>query len=405
MRTTSQWYDDGLTLLDSGFLESAVECFDRVLQAEPRDAKAWALKARALSGMESYEEAVECLDAALELDPLDAQAWSEKASCLTRLGREDEAARCEREAQRSLEGQETVSTARTEPVASIYGVANGLVSDTVSIIAADEKEAWFAYKPDQGVTRLTLNDRRVQSYVQGVGLTSSGVRCIVLAQEAVWLGTDQGLSRFDRGTESWTHFNEETGLNARIVNDVVADSELLWLGTGSGLLVMDSTTGKSVACPGGPDPREIDHLVGDGDRIWCGANHERAGLSVFDKSTETFESLDVGPWVQGMQLFPLGDTQELWVARRDGITIVDRTTCDTREIPLPAMVVTGMAIGGNHLMVGTDQGLTVVEVQEGQVLVKESEIGLDQRVTAVCATRSREWVAIEGQGVLCLIYS
>ena len=405
MRTTSQWYDDGLTLLDSGFFESAIECFDRVLEAEPRDAKAWALKARALSGMGSYEEVIECLDAALELDPLDAQAWSEKASCLTGLGREDEAARCEREAQRILEGQEIVSTARTEPVASIYGVANGLASDTVSIIAADEKEAWFAYKPDQGVTRLTLSNRRVQSYVQGEGLTSSAVRCIVLTQEAVWLGTDQGLSRFDRGTESWAHFSEETGLDARIVNDVVADAELLWVGTDSGLFVMDPTTGRSVACPSGPDPKVIDHLVGDGDRIWCGANHERAGLSVFEKSTETFESLEVGPWVQGMLLFPPDDTQALWVARRDGITIVDRTTRDTREIPLPAMVVTGIAISVNQLMVGTDQGLAVVEVEEGQVVVKEIEVGLGQRVTAVCATRSREWVATEDQGVLCLTYS
>lgn len=405
MRTTAHWYDDGLTLLDSGFFESAVECFDRVLQAEPRDAKAWALKARALSGMESYEAAIECLDAALELDPLDAQAWSEKASCLTRLGREDEAAQCEREAQRILDGGEIVSIARTEPVASIYGVANGLASDTVSIIAADEKEAWFAYKPDQGVTRLTLSDRRVQGYVQGEGLTSNAVRCIVLAQDAVWLGTDQGLSRFDRGTESWAHFNEETGLDARIVNDVVASADLLWLGTDSGLFVLDPTTGRSVACPGGPDPKVIDHLVGDGDRIWCGANHERAGLSVFDTSSETFESLEVGPWVQGMQLFPPDDTEALWVARRDGFTIVDRTTRDTQEIPLPAMVVTGIATSLNQLMVGTDQGLAAVEVEEGQVVVKEIEVGLGHRVTAVCATRSREWVATEDQGVLCLTYS
>ena len=404
-RTTAQWYEDGLILLDSGFFESAVECFDRVLESEPRDTTAWSLKARALSALERYEEAIDCIDTALELDPGDVQAWREKASYLTELGREDEAAECEREAQRILDGEEPISLARGEPVASIYGVTNGLVSDNVRIIAADDKEAWFAYESDQGVPRLILYDRSVQSYAEGDGLVSDRVRCILLTQEAAWIGTDQGLSRFDRDTDSWTHFTVEQALNASMVNDVVADEDLLWLGTDSGLFVFDPRTGRSVVCPGGPDPVVIDHLAGDGDRIWCGSNHETAGLSVFDTNSETFETMGVGPWVQDMLLFPPGDEASLWVARRDGITIVDRATRDTQEVLLPDVVITGLAISANQLMVGTDQGLAVIEIQDGEAVVNDIEVGLGQRVTAVCATRSREWVATENQGVQCLTYS
>jgi ligand-binding sensor domain-containing protein len=213
------------------------------------------------------------------------------------------------------------------------------------------------------------------------------------------------LSRFDRGTDSWTHFTAEHGLNASLVNDLVAETDLLWLGTDAGLFVLDPTTGRSVVCPGRPDPLAIDYLVGDGDRIWCGVRHERAGLSVFDTSSETFESLEAGPWVQDMLLFPSGDKASLWVGRRDGITVLDRKTHDMQEVPLPDMAVTGMAISANQLMVGTDQGLAMIEIEDGEAVVKDIEVGLGQRVTAVCATRSREWVATENQGVLCLTYS
>jgi ligand-binding sensor domain-containing protein len=324
------------------------------------------------------------------------------------LGREDEAAECEREAERIAAGVEAVPEARVEPSARIYGVINGLASDTVDVLAADEREAWFAYRDGLGATRLVFRGRRFQTFTQGDELTSDVVKCIALTEEAAWLGTDQGLSRFDRESQEWTHFTSETGLKANVVNDIVPDGELLWLGTESGLLVLDTGSGRSAVCPGGPEPSTIDCLLADENRIWCGADEENAGISVFTKQAETFEQLDVGPWVRGMQVFPRRASRRLWAARKDGIAIVDRATYAVEDVPLPDVQVTDIAVGVYDLLLGTVQGLATVDREQAaapDVEVAQTDIGRGQCVTAVSGTRTKEWIAIEGEGVLCLSYS
>ncbi len=407
-RTMAQWYEDGLSLLDSGFFGSAVECFEEVLRAEPRHTNAWVLKGTALAGMESFEEAIGCFDTALEIDPLNVQAWKGKASSLTRLGREEEAAQCEAEAGRIAEGVEAPVSAVEEPACTVYSVADGLVSNTVRGLAADEEEAWFVYGKGGGATRLTLKDQRLSSYTQNDGLTSNAVRCVALGERDVWLGTDRGLSRFDRESENWAGYTPETGLRAKLINDLVIDGELIWLGTDSGLMVLDTMTGRSVLCKGGPDLLQIDCLLADGPRIWCGANREGECLSVFDRRTGVFQRLDVGPFVRGLELFELDGKVKIWVARQGGITIIDRTTHELEEVSLPAMLVTGIALGVKKLLVSTARGLAVADVEEsgaeGRVVVKRTETGRGKYVSAICASRTQEWIGIEGEGVLCLSY-
>jgi ligand-binding sensor domain-containing protein len=405
LKTTAQWYEDGLSLLDAGFFDSAVECFDRVLQDEPDNAKVWMLRATALSRAEQYEQALECLDKTLEISPENGQVWQMKALCLSRLGRESEASDCQRRAWSAAEDAEYVPGGEGEPASRIYRAEHGLLGDAVSIVAADEEEAWFAYEEAEGVTRLTLSDMRFQSYNENDGLVSNDVRCIHLTEKGAWLGTDRGVSRFDKETQRWTSHTHESGLRAQAINGLTLEEELLWLATDSGLVVLDPRSGRSVLCRGGPDPVEIDYLVGDGNLIWCGSSRETGGLWVFDKSAETFSRLDVGPGVQGMQLFARGDSQKLWVARADSITIVDRTTHHTEVLPLQSMVVTDIAAGVNNLLLGTDRGLAIVDCGEDQVVATMSSAARGQHVRSVCGTRTRVWMALDEQGVLCLDYS
>ncbi len=98
----------------------------------------------------------------------------------------------------------------------------------------------------------------------------------------------------------------------------------------------------------------------------------------------------------------------MWVAREEGIAIVDRITYQLEEISLPAMLVTGLAAGMNSLLVSTARGLATLDVQESEtarkVMVKRAEMGRGKYVSAVAASRTREWMAIEGEGVLCVSY-
>jgi len=408
-RTTSQWHEDGVFLLNSGFFDSAIRCFDEVLQVEPGQAGAWVLKATALTGLDRHEEAIECFDKALEIEPQNVEARKGKDLSLASLGRHDEAAAYQEEVDTITRGVEDIPLEAIDPIPRMYGLVDGLVSDAVRSMAADEEEAWFAYGMGGGVTRLTLIDQRFRTYSVGDGLPSNAVGCVYLGEKDVWLGTDRGLGRFDRETEEWTRYTPDTGLPAQVVNDIIADGELLWLGTNSGLVVFNRWTGRTIVCEGGAESVEVHCLLADGRRLWCGADHKDANLSVFNKQAETFEAVEVGRFVQGLQLFRRKGEQKVWVAHRDGITIVDRTTYEAEETVLHTTMVTGIAVGVENLVISTARGLAMVDAHEAevaqQVTVKTTDVGRGQYVGAVCASRTREWIAIEGQGVLSLSYS
>jgi tetratricopeptide (TPR) repeat protein len=56
----------------------AIQCYDKALEINPRDAKAWNNKGLAYADMNKYNEAIQCYDKALEINPRDAEAWYNK---------------------------------------------------------------------------------------------------------------------------------------------------------------------------------------------------------------------------------------------------------------------------------------------------------------------------------------
>ncbi len=407
-KTTVQWYDDGLSLLDSGFFESAIQCFDQVLSIDPQHAEAWMLKAIALTGLTRYEEAIESFDRALDIEPENEPARKGKSLCLAALAREEEAARQRQEREELLQSAELLTPPQTQVASRLYSVADGLVVDAVHAVTADEEEAWFVYGQYGGVTRLILREEQLRTYTTADGLISDAVRCVLLSENAVWFGTDRGLSRFDREAEEWTGYSRKAGLKAEMINDLAVQGGFLWMGTDSGLVVFDTATGRSAICPGGPEPRLVDCVLVDGNRIWCAVSQEAGGLSVFDSREEIFRRIEVPPRVQGLELYPRGIDQKLWVATREALAIVDRGTFQLQEIPLPGMVLTNIAAGVENLLLSTASGVAVVELQEESLsspaVVNWSEVAAGQYVRTLYASRTREWIAIHGQGVLCLTY-
>lgn len=407
-KTPAQWYDDGLSLLDSGFFESANQCFDQVLSIDPQHAEAWMLKAIALTGLTRYEEAIESFDRALDIEPDNEPARKGKSLCLAALARQEEIARQRQEQERLAQSAEVPAPSQKQVASRLYSVADGLVVDAVQAMTADEKEAWFVYGQYGGVTRLTLREEELRTYTTADGLVSDAARCVVLSGNAVWFGTDRGLSRFDREAEEWTSYSRKGGLKAEMINDLAVQGGFLWMGTDSGLVVFDTATGRSAVCPGGPEPPLVDCVLIDGNRIWCAVNQKEGGLSVFDSRGEVFQRIDVPPRVQGLALYPLGTDQKLWVATKEALATVDRGTFEVEEIPLTGMVLTDIAAGVENLLVSTASGVATVDLpgegQAGPVVVNRSEVAEGQYVRALCATRTREWMAIHGQGVLCLTY-
>jgi tetratricopeptide (TPR) repeat protein len=63
------WYNKGVALDHVERHEEAIECFDKALEINPKDANVWYNKGVTLENLEKYEEAIKCFSAALEIKP------------------------------------------------------------------------------------------------------------------------------------------------------------------------------------------------------------------------------------------------------------------------------------------------------------------------------------------------
>ena len=64
----------GMTFLDDGKYEDALECFEKVLATNPNNPDIWNKKGVALRSLGRYDEAIESFNKALEITPRDLDA-------------------------------------------------------------------------------------------------------------------------------------------------------------------------------------------------------------------------------------------------------------------------------------------------------------------------------------------
>ncbi len=75
-------------------LEETLACYDKAIEINPKDEKAWVDKGSALDDLGRYEEALACYDKAIEINPKDVTVWNFKSWVLDSLGRDEEASAC-----------------------------------------------------------------------------------------------------------------------------------------------------------------------------------------------------------------------------------------------------------------------------------------------------------------------
>jgi tetratricopeptide (TPR) repeat protein len=77
-----------------GDYEKALEIYDRVIEMDPRNARAYHVKGNIYDLTGRYDEAITSYNAALERDPLNAETWYNKGVTLRKMGRKDESDEC-----------------------------------------------------------------------------------------------------------------------------------------------------------------------------------------------------------------------------------------------------------------------------------------------------------------------
>lgn len=77
-----EYYDNGTYFYNRGQYENAIACYEEALKADPNYTYAVVFKGVVFISLKQYEDAVECSDKALELDPNHVSLWLCKAGAL-----------------------------------------------------------------------------------------------------------------------------------------------------------------------------------------------------------------------------------------------------------------------------------------------------------------------------------
>ncbi len=71
---TQELMKTGMSFLEDGKYEEALDCFEKILMSNPNDPEIWNKKGIALRSMGRYDEAIECFNKSLEISPRDLDA-------------------------------------------------------------------------------------------------------------------------------------------------------------------------------------------------------------------------------------------------------------------------------------------------------------------------------------------
>jgi tetratricopeptide (TPR) repeat protein len=93
-RNASVWIFKGLSLKNLSRHQSAIDCYNKALEINPQNAYAWSFKGEALDNLSQYESAIDCYDKALKIDPQSEFVLTLKRSSLIHLGRYEHAIEC-----------------------------------------------------------------------------------------------------------------------------------------------------------------------------------------------------------------------------------------------------------------------------------------------------------------------
>ncbi len=187
----------------------------------------------------------------------------------------------------------------------ILGSMASIVEDQDGILWVGSSGGLSALDKQTGVFTRYQNDPSDPH-----SLSDNSVRAVFVDRAGVlWVGTADGLNRFDKQTGMFTRYvhdpDDPLSFNGEIVNTIIEDQDgLLWLATlGGGLFSFDPDVeiftqyAHNPDNPNSPSSDRIWHICGDNTgKIWLAyENSEYAGVSVFDRQTETFTHYTYNP--------------------------------------------------------------------------------------------------------------
>ena len=284
-----------------------------------------------------------------------------------------------------------------------YKIEDGLPSSSITAMAVDGKYVWFGTYED-GLARFDKISGLWSVVKKAEGLVSDNIKSIAAQEAALWIGTAMGLSRFDLQSGAWKTYTKAQGLTTNYINCVAATDDAIWVGTskGVGRYQIPTRPDKSESDrdnrwkfwrrPHGlPSDFILDVVVAD-QTVWVGT---RNGLCRYNSESDrwhTFEELE-GMWINDIAI----DGNALLLGTDQGLfQLIDSKHNDLTDSHLK-FHVNVIAIEKNILWVGTQDGLSMFDKQAKRWHNFTTENGLpNNNVRTLAITENALWVGTPG---------
>ncbi len=316
--------------------------------------------------------------------------------------------------------------------------------DYVNSVASSMSHVYFA--TTEGIIRYNKMEQRWEGPLTGaVGLDNEAVKGIWVDtfDEELYIQTETDRFQYSVFFDSWSPVMEipeirtnshkvgvPTGIfppveyhilndgrltdpfgRSYVISDVVDDGTgTLWYGTwGHGTGTSDGPNGQLELLPYGLIQNRVDAIFSDGSRLWLGGRSGysfRTGLSVFSIENNSFSYVESGldnsfpaedVWCfEGNQkAVYIGTSYGLFVYDRNLERITDRVSGRNGLI---SDEVLGLQLVGDSLFVGTDEGLTLLDMASDSIgYINPSEF-LNRPVYDFALVDSVLWIAADGGG-------
>jgi len=231
--------------------------------------------------------------------------------------------------------------------------------------AARARTPEIAVDPRDGIW-IAQGDKFIFQTLDRWSVFSAGatVNKLVVDQSILWIATDDGVIRFDIGSQKSTRLTMDDGLPSMRVSTVAYDDQYVWFGTNKGLVryrKVDRTL-KVYDESNGLPSKAVSYAVTIGRQVWFGT---RAGIAVYSPDVDGLRAFGEADGLASgdvAEVFQFG--ADLWCRTDVGLSrfrIQQRVFTNFPMSLMGAQEIRVMAIEGENLWLGTDNGLWLFE--------------------------------------------
>lgn len=300
---------------------------------------------------------------------------------------------------------------------------DGLSSNTVTVILKD-RFGWMWFGTEDGLNKFDGTNMTVYRHKADDTTSLRSNEILSLHEDRsgnLWVGTSGGcLSIYDRKKDAFINFgpgSKGNQISNNVIRGICSDFQgNLWLVHFSGVNVFDPRTGRASTPPAfshmpGLFPSKSGLSIFEDSRhlMWIGTNDGLLQYNPITKSLKQFQHTNPDPSSlsgNNVQVITEDSHGDIWIGTNGGLSrwkpganaFINYVKSGKDAMSLSSNTVNTIAVDGEKLWLGTDDGLNIMDINTGAI----HKFSFTNRHTNTLTATDVRCIYIDNQGIYWL---